>query len=76
MAALKKILDAERDAEEENTDDDGEDAESAHSWSPSQFPERVTIIGGGPAPRRRTLTTTVRTPRVPIPGPRPNFPSG
>lgn len=49
MAALEKILDAERDAEEENTDDDGEDAESAHSWSPSQFPERVTIIGGGPA---------------------------
>jgi thioredoxin len=50
-AALEKILDAERDAEEERAgdDDDGDDAESAHSWSASQFPERVTIIGGGPA---------------------------
>jgi thioredoxin len=49
VAALERILDAERDAEVENADDDGEDAESAHSWSPSQFPERVTIIGSGPA---------------------------
>ena len=50
-AALDKILDAEREAEEENEeeDDDDDDAENAHSWTPSQFPERVTIIGGGPA---------------------------
>jgi thioredoxin len=50
VAALESILDAERDAEEERAgDDDGDDAEGAHSWSPSRFPERVTIVGGGPA---------------------------
>ena len=50
-AALDKILDAEREAEEEKEDDDDDDdnAENAHSWTPSRFPERVTIIGGGPA---------------------------
>ena len=47
-AALDKILDSEREAEEDDDDDD-DDAENAHSWTPSQFPERVTIIGGGPA---------------------------
>jgi hypothetical protein len=50
QAALDKILDAEREAEVENeNDDDDDNAENAHSWTPSQFPERVTIIGGGPA---------------------------
>ena len=47
MAELEKRLDAEREAEVEDEEDD--DAEEEHSWSPSQFPERVTIIGGGPA---------------------------
>lgn len=47
MAELERRLDAERDAEVENEEDD--DAEEEHSWTPSQFPERVTIIGGGPA---------------------------
>jgi hypothetical protein len=47
LAELEKRLDAEREAELENEEDD--DAEEEHSWSPGQFPERVTIIGGGPA---------------------------
>jgi len=44
---LDKRLEAEEEAKLEEEDDD--DAESAHSWEPSDFPERVTIIGGGPA---------------------------
>ncbi|KAL7540262.1 hypothetical protein ACHAXR_009986 [Thalassiosira sp. AJA248-18] len=46
-AELEKRLDAELDAQVEDEDDD--DAEFEHSWSPGSFPERVTIIGGGPA---------------------------
>ncbi len=54
LAEIEKRLDAERDAqlEEEGDDDDDDDddyAEFEHSWTPSPFPERVTIIGGGPA---------------------------
>ncbi|KAL9188128.1 hypothetical protein ACHAXT_006506 [Thalassiosira profunda] len=44
---LEKRLDAERDAQVEEEEDD--DAEFEHSWAPGAFPERVTIIGGGPA---------------------------
>jgi thiol-disulfide isomerase/thioredoxin len=47
LAELEKRLDAEREAEIENEEDD--DAEEEHAWNPGQFPERVTIIGGGPA---------------------------
>lgn len=47
MEELEKRLDAERDAQLEDEEDD--EAEFEHSWIPSPFPERVTIIGGGPA---------------------------
>mmetsp|Transcript_11844 Transcript_11844/g.21043 ORF Transcript_11844/g.21043 Transcript_11844/m.21043 type:complete len:663 (-) Transcript_11844:54-2042(-) len=47
MIEIEKRLDAERDAQVEDEDDD--EAEFEHSWTPSDFPERVTIIGGGPA---------------------------
>jgi len=47
MAELEKRIEAEEDAKAEEEEDD--DAEFAHSWIPSSFPERVTIIGGGPA---------------------------
>ena len=46
MAKIEKRLDAECDAQVEEDDDDDD---YAHSWSPSPFPERVTIIGAGPA---------------------------
>lgn len=50
LAEIEKRLDAERDAQvEEEEDDDDDYDEYAHSWLPSPFPERVTIIGGGPA---------------------------
>jgi len=50
LAEIERRLDAERDAQvEEEEDDDDDDAEFEHSWSASPFPERVTIIGGGPA---------------------------
>jgi len=47
LAELEKREDAERDAQVEEEDDD--DAEFEHSWIPSEWPERVTIVGGGPA---------------------------
>jgi len=47
MAELERRLEAEEEAKLEEEDDD--DAEFEHSWTPSPFPERVTIIGGGPA---------------------------
>lgn len=47
MQELEKRLDQERDAQVEEEDDD--DAEFEHSWSPGDYPEKVTIIGGGPA---------------------------
>jgi thioredoxin reductase len=47
MQELEKRLDEERDAQVEEEDDD--DAEFEHSWTPGDFPEKVTIIGGGPA---------------------------
>ena len=47
LAALEKLQDAEEDAAYEAEDDD--DAEFAHAWTKGDFPERVTIIGAGPA---------------------------
>ena len=47
MDELQRRLDLEEDAMAEEEEDD--EAEFEHSWSPSSFPERVTIIGGGPA---------------------------
>jgi len=47
LAALEKLRDAEEDAAYEEEDDD--EAEFAHAWTKGDFPERVTIIGAGPA---------------------------
>lgn len=47
LAALEKLQDAEEDAAYEAEDDD--DAEFAHAWTKGDFPERVAIIGAGPA---------------------------
>lgn len=47
MAEIEKRLDAEREAQVEEEEDD--EAEFEHGWTPSPFPERVTIVGGGPA---------------------------
>jgi len=44
---LESRLEAEMEAAMEDLDDD--DAEFEHSYTPSSFPERVVIIGGGPA---------------------------
>ena len=46
MEELEKRVEAEEEAREEEEDDM---AEFEHSYVPSDFPERVTIIGGGPA---------------------------
>jgi thioredoxin reductase (NADPH) len=50
-AELEKRLDEERDAQlEDETDEDEEAMDDHYRWSgPGDFPERVTIIGGGPA---------------------------
>lgn len=47
MEELEKRLDAERDQQVDEEDDDN--AEDAHSWTKGDFPEKVVIIGGGPA---------------------------
>eukprot|EP00586_Coscinodiscus_wailesii_P000912 CAMPEP_0172479216 /NCGR_PEP_ID=MMETSP1066-20121228/3650_1 /TAXON_ID=671091 /ORGANISM="Coscinodiscus wailesii, Strain CCMP2513" /LENGTH=660 /DNA_ID=CAMNT_0013239473 /DNA_START=106 /DNA_END=2088 /DNA_ORIENTATION=+ len=47
LKELESRLEAEQDAAMEEEDDD--DAEFEHGWAPGDFPERVTIIGGGPA---------------------------
>jgi thioredoxin reductase len=47
MKELELWLEAEKEAELEEEDDD--EAEFEHGWAPGDFPERVTIIGGGPA---------------------------
>lgn len=44
---LEKRLEAEMEAQINEEEDD--DAEFEHGWSPGDFPERITIIGGGPA---------------------------
>eukprot|EP00521_Asterionellopsis_glacialis_P014067 CAMPEP_0195292912 /NCGR_PEP_ID=MMETSP0707-20130614/11204_1 /TAXON_ID=33640 /ORGANISM="Asterionellopsis glacialis, Strain CCMP134" /LENGTH=687 /DNA_ID=CAMNT_0040353507 /DNA_START=144 /DNA_END=2207 /DNA_ORIENTATION=+ len=47
LAELEQRQDAEVDAAVEDEDDD--DAEFQHGWEAGDFPERVTVIGGGPA---------------------------
>eukprot|EP00339_Tiarina_fusa_P022301 CAMPEP_0117004850 /NCGR_PEP_ID=MMETSP0472-20121206/5678_1 /TAXON_ID=693140 ORGANISM="Tiarina fusus, Strain LIS" /NCGR_SAMPLE_ID=MMETSP0472 /ASSEMBLY_ACC=CAM_ASM_000603 /LENGTH=656 /DNA_ID=CAMNT_0004705927 /DNA_START=114 /DNA_END=2084 /DNA_ORIENTATION=+ len=50
MEELERRLDEERDAQLENeTDEDEEAMDDHYRWVPGPFPERVTIIGGGPA---------------------------
>ncbi|KAG7336537.1 thioredoxin reductase [Nitzschia inconspicua] len=51
MEELEKRLDEERDQEIESEDVEEEDAlDDNHSrWIPGPFPERVVIVGGGPA---------------------------
>lgn len=48
LEELEKRLEAETEAMEEELGED-DFAEFEHSYSPGDFPERVTIIGGGPA---------------------------
>ena len=50
MAELERRLDEERDrqVEEEDADEDEPDPDY-HKWTPGDFPERVVIVGGGPA---------------------------
>ena len=49
LAEIERRLEAEAETAEENeTDDDDEDM-TKHSWVKGDFPERVTIIGAGPA---------------------------
>lgn len=47
LEEINKRIEAEEEAAEDDEEED--DAEFAHSWMASSFPERVTIIGGGPA---------------------------
>ena len=51
QAELERRMDAQREAQlEDETDDDEEAMDDHYRWSgPGEFPERVTIIGGGPA---------------------------
>lgn len=50
IAELERRLDEERDqqVEEEDADEDEEDPDY-ETWTPGSFPERVVIVGGGPA---------------------------
>jgi hypothetical protein len=48
LEELEKRLEAETEAMEEELGEE-DFAEFEHSYSPGDFPERVTIIGGGPA---------------------------
>jgi thioredoxin reductase (NADPH) len=50
MAELERRLDEERDnqVEEEDADEDEPDPDF-HKWTPGPFPERVVVVGGGPA---------------------------
>lgn len=50
MAELERRLDEERDrqVEEEDADEDEMDPDY-QKWTPGPFPERVVIVGGGPA---------------------------
>jgi thioredoxin reductase (NADPH) len=47
VAELERRLEAEAEAAVESEEDD--EAESANFYTPSDFPERIVIIGGGPA---------------------------
>eukprot|EP00536_Pseudo-nitzschia_multiseries_P001490 jgi/Psemu1/181244/e_gw1.19.209.1 len=51
LAELEKRLDEERDEEVEGEDFDEEDSleDNANRWIPGSFPEKVIVIGGGPA---------------------------
>jgi thioredoxin reductase (NADPH) len=49
LKELERREDEERDAEVETEEDDDEETELFHRWVPGPFPERVVIIGGGPA---------------------------
>lgn len=50
MAELERRLDEERDKQVEEEDPDEEEGDpDFHKWSPGPFPERVVIVGGGPA---------------------------
>lgn len=51
LAELEKREDEERDQEVEGEDFEEEDPleESASRWIPSSFPEKVIVVGGGPA---------------------------
>jgi len=48
---LERRLDEERDAQVEDEDENEEEAdpELSRRWTPGSFPERMVIIGGGPA---------------------------
>lgn len=48
-AELEKRLEEEEEARMEEEEDADEDEEFQHSYIPSDFPERVVIVGGGPA---------------------------
>eukprot|EP00537_Pseudo-nitzschia_pungens_P009162 CAMPEP_0172380196 /NCGR_PEP_ID=MMETSP1060-20121228/70309_1 /TAXON_ID=37318 /ORGANISM="Pseudo-nitzschia pungens, Strain cf. cingulata" /LENGTH=728 /DNA_ID=CAMNT_0013107947 /DNA_START=665 /DNA_END=2851 /DNA_ORIENTATION=- len=51
LAELEKRLDEERDQEVEGEDFDEEDSleDNDSRWIPGSFPEKVVVIGGGPA---------------------------
>ena len=49
-AELERRLDEERDAQVENEDPLEEEADpDFHSWTPSGYPEKLVVVGGGPA---------------------------
>lgn len=50
LEELEKREDLERDEEVENEDEDEDEPDPDwHPWTPSGFPERMVVIGGGPA---------------------------
>jgi len=49
MEELEKRLEAEEEAREDDELEEEDYAEFEHSYVPGDYPERVTIIGGGPA---------------------------
>lgn len=50
MKELERRLDEERDQQVEEEDADEEEMDpDFHKWSPGPFPERVVVVGGGPA---------------------------
>ena len=51
QAELERRMDEERDAavEAEAPDEDEADPELSRRWQPGSFPEKVVIVGGGPA---------------------------
>eukprot|EP00520_Triparma_pacifica_P012214 CAMPEP_0118668926 /NCGR_PEP_ID=MMETSP0785-20121206/20616_1 /TAXON_ID=91992 /ORGANISM="Bolidomonas pacifica, Strain CCMP 1866" /LENGTH=686 /DNA_ID=CAMNT_0006563551 /DNA_START=149 /DNA_END=2209 /DNA_ORIENTATION=+ len=49
LAEIERRLEAEMEAAEEDETDDDDDEMTKHAWVKGDFPERVTIIGAGPA---------------------------